>query len=329
MSEDCFKEEEIRPAGIFDEYLSLARIDCSTYFSNDERVRLSCPACNQPGEFAFDKNGFVYEHCSNCYTLFVSPRPLASAFSRYYTESESAKYWATTFYKKTAEARREKIWKPKAELIKNILQSHQMFSNLLIDIGGGYGVFAEVMRELAGYSVTVIEPSNYLADVCKQKGFNVIEKFLEEIQSNELPTSQKTFVSFELFEHLHDPGYFLQVLFSLMAKGDFFIFTTLSSSGVDIQALWQDSKAVSPPHHLNFFNPYSIRLLLERHAFNVLEISTPGKLDIDILEKNRTQIKDRFWRMFVDQASVEQKEKMQEFIAEQGISSHMMVVCCK
>ena len=43
-----------------------------------------------------------------------------------------------------------------------------------------------------------------------------------------------------------------------MSAGDLFIFITLSSTGVDIQGLWENSKSVSPPHHLNFFNPYSI-----------------------------------------------------------------------
>ena len=37
-------------------------------------------------------------------------------------------------------------------------------------------------------------------------------------------------------------------------SGDSFIFTTLSGMGADIQTLWEDSKAVSPPMHLNFIN---------------------------------------------------------------------------
>ena len=69
------------------------------------------------GNYAFDKNNFSYSECSNCDTLFVNPRPSAKSFNEYYTSAPSTKYWATTFYKKTAEARREKIWKPKAKMI--------------------------------------------------------------------------------------------------------------------------------------------------------------------------------------------------------------------
>ena len=86
------KEEEIRPKKIFDEYLSLAKKDTETYFSMVKRVSGFCPACESVGDHAFDKNGFSYEVCPNCQTLFVNPRPVASAFSKYYTESPSSKY---------------------------------------------------------------------------------------------------------------------------------------------------------------------------------------------------------------------------------------------
>ena len=95
------KEEEIRPQKLFDEYLRLAKKDSETYFSDVERVVGSCPACSTVSEYAFEKNGFKYEVCPNCQTLFVNPRPVASAFSKFYTESPSSKYWASTFYKET------------------------------------------------------------------------------------------------------------------------------------------------------------------------------------------------------------------------------------
>ena len=37
---------------------------------------------------------------------------------------------------------------------------------------------------------------------------------------SDLPKINKTFVSFELFEHLHDPKIFLEILNNLMNSGD-------------------------------------------------------------------------------------------------------------
>lgn len=156
------KEEEIRPQKVFDEYLRLAEADIQRYFLDEPRLEVLCPACGRKGQHAFRKKGFNYQQCHECGTLYVSPRPPAEVFTRYYQESESARFWATTFYRVTAEARREKLWKPKARMVWDILQVYKASQHKLIDIGGGYGIFAEEFIKLTGKSVTVIEPGPLL-----------------------------------------------------------------------------------------------------------------------------------------------------------------------
>jgi len=323
------KEEEIRPEEIFTEYLRLAERDAEKYFYKDDRSPIDCPACGNEGVYSFTKATFEYRLCRQCLTLFVSPRPAEVCFQRYYQESESARYWASTFYKHTAEARRAKLWRPKAQMIKELIARFGARSSSVIDIGGGYGIFAEEFQRISPTEVAVIEPGPELANVCRAKGLVVLESFLEQVENSDLPSGQKVFVSFELFEHVPDLGNFMKSLYGLMSSGDLFIFTTLSGTGVDIQALWEDSRSVSPPHHLNFLNPKSVELLLERTGLEVLRVETPGKLDIDILCNNREYIKDRFWQTFIHQADEDEKHAMQTFVAEQGLSSHMLVVCRK
>ena len=323
------KEEEIRPKDVFDEYLRLAESDINRFFVHDPRTEILCPACGKQGEFSFQKKGFNYQVCPHCATLYVSPRPSPEAFVKYYKESESIKFCATSFYKVTAEARREKLWKPKAQMVWDILLANNALHHEIIDIGGGYGIFAEEYEKLSPKKVSIIEPGPLLAKVCENKGLSVIEAFLEAVDPEQLPEGPKAFVSFELFEHLHNPESFLSCLTGLMKAGDLFLFTTLSSLGVDIQALWEDSKSVFPPHHLNFFNPYSVKVILQGKGLEVLEVSTPGKLDIDILCNSSAHIKDRFWQRFVKHADDDQKALWQRTIAESGWSSHMMVLAKK
>jgi len=323
------KENDIRPKSIFDEYLRLAQLDADSYFTGVERVFGLCPACESVGISTFEKYGFVYELCPKCETLYVNPRPIAEAFADYYTKSPSSKYWASTFYKETAKARREILWKPKASLILKILTNYASLKHRVIDIGGGLGLFAEELRAQYNLSPVVIEPGPDLALACREKRLEVIEKFLEEVIPEDLPVGPHAFVSFELFEHLHDPSAFLRNLSTLMNSGDLFIFTTLSSYGLDIQVLWEGSKSVTPPHHLNFFNPYSVALLLCRLGFETLDISTPGCLDIDILYNNKNLIKDRFWKTFMSNATEIEKSRFQQMISSSGWSSHMMIVCRK
>jgi len=223
------------------------------------------------------------------------------------------------------------LWKPKAQLIKGKIEKLQGEHPIeyIIDIGGGYGVFDEEISLIMNIKPIIIEPSVHLANVCRMKGLSVIEKFMEDLYPDDLPIGRKCYVSFELFEHLHDPSLFLQTVIDTMERNDLFIFTTLSGMGLDIQVLGEHAKALSPPHHLNFLNPKSVSFLLTKIGFEVLDVTTPGKLDIDILKNNKQFIKDRFWKNLLDYASENELAAIQEVIANSGLSSHMMIICKK
>ena len=325
------KEDEIRPEKIFNEYLKLAEADTIKYFSKVESKEIKCPVCNNRGNEWVKKSIFTYKICDLCLSIFVSPRPSKEAFESYYKDSPSTKFWATKFYKITEASRREKLWKPKAKMVKKriLKYSNNVPIEYIVDIGGGYGVFAEEIKNIMNIKTILVEPSIHLASICREKGLEVIEKFMEDIQLEDLPFGRKCYVSFELFEHLHNPSKFLNVLYKQMSKGDIFIFTTLSGMGIDIQLLKEKSKSVSPPHHLNFLNPKSVSSLLNKNGFNVLEAITPGRLDIDILSKNQHHIKDPFWSNIFKYSNQKELLQIQDFISSSGLSSHMMITCVK
>ncbi len=321
------KEEDIRPKHIFDHFLQLAGQDVEKYFSDAPRRSINCPVCSCEGKGIFNKKGFNYMECERCLTWYVSPRPDGASFSKYYRESESVKYWATTFYQATSEARRKHLWKPKVQRLLRQMRDMDVSGHRVLDIGGGYGIFAEEVQKKHDPGVHVIEPSPALAQVCRGKGLPVIEAFLEDLDSSLLPQGPSVFVSFELFEHLHDPAVFLDCLARLMGPGDLFMFTTLSGTGLDIRVLGAESKAVSPPHHLNFFNPRSIRQLLGSRGYEVLDVQTPGLLDLDILWNQKDSVADAFWRAYLQQSTESDRETLQKVISNQGWSSHMLVWC--
>ena len=278
------KEKDIRPKKIFDKFLHLTSLDIKKYFSKS-KVKINCVACGEKGKFSFKKEGFSYYECQKCKTLFVNPRPKEDSFENFYKKSSSIKFLSTNLYKKTKEARKRKIFEPRAKMIFKILKEKKIKNYNCIDIGGGTGIFAKEISKLIKREVIVIEPSPFLAEDCIKKKLTVVQKFLENVKKEDLPTGRKVFTCFELIEHLHNPSKFIKKVGKLMNKEDLFIFTTLSSTGVDILTLWNNSRTVSPPHHINFFNPKSIAKFLTRHKFKILDISTPGKIDIDILDQ--------------------------------------------
>ncbi len=322
------KENDIRPSDIFNEYLKLAAEDAKSFFSDCKHLERACPGCQKKGRHEFDKCGFSYCFCEVCKTLYVNPVPEPSAFEKYYRDAPSTKFWASDFYKHTEDARREKLFKPKANIVKRIISQFGLGIKNVVDIGAGYGTFAQELMNLS-FEVTAIEPNKYLNQVLISKGIDSVNKFVEEVHPSDLPYAKKCFTSLELIEHLSDPEAFFRYVNDLMFSGDLFVFTTLSATGADIIVLWDESKSVHPPHHLTFFNPGSIKLVLERCGFSLLKVTTPGKLDLDILKNSRDKIRDRFWQHFFDVADDDMIKKMQSLIREENLSSHMMVVATK
>jgi len=138
--------------------------------------------------------------------------------------------------------------------------------------------------------------------------------------------------AFELLEHLHNPMLFLERAYGLLKPGGRLYLTTLNGMGFDILVLWDHSKSVYPPHHLNFFNTQSIIKCAEIVGFAPISVETPGKLDWDIVEgmiKHENVICERLWNYFAQDGSDSGKVNLQKWIVENRLSSHMSVLLQK
>ncbi|MBF0465910.1 MAG: class I SAM-dependent methyltransferase [Nitrospirae bacterium] len=324
------KEEEIRSQDALKQYLTLVEADVKDFFDFASFIFIPCPACSSwDFHHEFDKLGFNYVSCQRCHTLYVNPRPTFQTLRGFYSQAPSTTFWVNYFFKPVAEKRREKIFKPRAEYVAERLGRIQKWA--IGDIGAGFGLFIEELRRLLPENdYYAIEPSIDMAEICRNKGVEVKCSCLEDVDAMEGTFHLLT--SYELIEHLFDPVAFLNDVHRLLKPDGFFLFTTLNAKGFDIQMLWEKSKALSPPHHLNFLNPFSIRLLLDNLGFKDIEVTTPGKLDWDIVEgmiRNEKIDVGRFWQQLAYERSDTSKAEFQNWISRNDLSSHMMVLTRK
>jgi hypothetical protein len=116
----------------------------------------------------------------------------------------------------------------------------------------------------------------------------------------------------------------------VLAPGGWLILTTLTSSGFDIQTLWERSNAVAPPQHLNFLSIEGMRLLMEGAGLEIVELSTPGHLDVDIVEnafKRDPMIPiPRFLKYLFSSRDTVVRAQFQAFLRSALLSSHVRVV---
>ena len=125
---------------------------------------------------------------------------------------------------------------------------------------------------------------------------------------------------------------FLEKTCTLLKPGGYLFLTTLNGEGFDILTLREMSKSVSPPHHLNFFNPVSLELLLKKTGFDIIDISTPGKLDWDIVEgmiMNEKVNVGSFWELFAEKGTLDAKKELKDWSRRHGFSSHMRILARK
>jgi len=324
------KENDIRPTDLHEEYLRLSNVDSETFFTDKfARIDLPCPACgSEQVNTAFDKGGFGYIQCQGCNTLYQSPRPTIEAFEQFYIDSPSSNYWAEIFFPKIAEARRELIFKPRVNQISEYCDTNNISHNTVIDVGAGYGIFLEEWKiKHPENSVYAVEPGAKLADTCREKGIKTLEALAEHAglwkNKGELTTC------FEVIEHVHSPLNFIKSLKSLTSPGGHVLVSGLGVEGYDIQVLWEQSKSISPPHHINFMSVRGFEILFERAGFTDIDVLTPGELDTEIVSKAiSTSLglakSNRFAALLATKSESAQKD-FQELLKKYRMSSHVWV----
>jgi hypothetical protein len=78
--------------------------------------------------------------------------------------------------------------------------------------------------------------------------------------------------------------------------------------------------------HVNLFNPRSLSRLVASHGFALLEATTPGRLDAEFVRdaalKGEIELDPFLRRVLIDEWEA-LGWKFQEFLAGNGLSSHM------
>jgi SAM-dependent methyltransferase len=321
------KENDIRPQDLLARYVELSAQDAERCFGHERRYDIPCVACGSTqAEPQFVKTGFAYAQCRQCGTLYQSPRPPIEAFSAFYRDSESSRYWAEVFFPAVAEARREKIFRPRVARLRQWCAGRGVPVRRLMDVGAGYGIFLDEWRHCdPAVDAVAVEPSSHLAKECRAKGLEVVEEVAENVTGMDGRADLVT--CFEVLEHVHDPLAFVISLRRLVRPGGILFVSTLSIEGFDLQVLWERSTQISPPHHINFLSIEGFRRLFASAGLVDIDVSTPGQLDVDIvrnaLNKNSGTLgQQRFVGALLKD---EVAEDFQAFLARNRLSSHAWV----
>lgn len=328
------KESDIRP----DELME----DQTKYFLEDLKwlirqkgnfVKVPCPACgSSSSKNVFTKNNMDYMECLQCATIFINPRPTPEILESYYRNSKNYQYWNRYIYPASDDARREKIFKPRAKRLIEICKKNNIKTNLLLEIGAGFGTFIEEIRKYGIFrKIIAVEPTPDLAQTCRGKNIETIETPIERVffKTNHVDV----IACFEVIEHLFSPKLFIEKCSSLLSNGGILVLTCPNAKGFDISILQELSNSVDVDH-LNYFNPYSITTLVKESNLEVLELITPGELDAELVRKKILDGDfDVSSQPFLKKVLIDDWSRLgvpfQKFLSDNELSSHLWVVAQK
>ncbi len=321
-------EKELCPEDLLaGQEAAFARDIARLHAREDEFREVPCPACGaDEAAPAFEKFGFRFAACRNCGTLYMTPRPSPAVMADYYANSENYAYWAKYIFPSSEASRREKIHKPWFERVIGYCDQYDINRGTLVEIGPGFGTFAVVATESQRFErVFAVEPTPEMAQSCRDRGVQVIQKRVEDID-DELDGAD-VLVSFEVIEHLFDPAAFLAQCARLVRPGGLLVLSCPNGQGFDIAMLGSAALAVDA-EHVNLFNPDSLSALLRRSAFEVLQVSTPGRLDAEFVREAALKGEiDLSEDAFLRRVLIDEWDRLgwpfQQFLADNGLSSHM------
>jgi 2-polyprenyl-3-methyl-5-hydroxy-6-metoxy-1,4-benzoquinol methylase len=328
---NSLKAEDVWPAGLLvaqdDALLADVRWMAGR---KDQFVEVACPACNgTSGHEPFTKYGMRYVACDSCSTIYISPRPPAQLLAEFYRQSRNYQFYNDHIFPATEASRRAKIFRPRVQRLLDLCERHAVKGRTLLEVGAGYGTFCEELRQHGRFDrILGVELTPDLAQTCRRRGIDVIEKPIEEID----PDSVKVDVlaSFEVIEHLFSPASFLKSCAKLLNPQGLLVLTCPNGLGFDVTMLGAGSMVIDH-EHLNYFNPQSLALLAANCGFEVLEVSTPGELDAELVHAEALAGRlDLSAQPFLSTVLVERWEELggafQAFLKAGKLSSHMWLV---
>lgn len=229
----------------------------------------TCICC---GESSLKKvyNGLLMR-CSVCGHHVAHPRFFAADFHEVYSEE----YFNGAEYLDYVNDRAA-IQKNFDKRLKQIRKEVGNNMNSVLEIGAAYGFFGDSLKnyfpacQYTGFEISP-EPASWAR---KQLQLDVRN---EDYLSSDIPKSSIDAVfMWDVVEHLPDPEIFLKKIHEELVSGGRLYLTT-GDIGRLLPALqgrrW---RMIHPPTHLHYFSKKSMRQLLKKNGFNIIQVSYPA-----------------------------------------------------
>ena len=281
-----------------------------------------CPGCGTSKADPFtDKDGFHYSRCLACHCIYMNPGPTEVLLEEFYKTSENYKFWAEFMYPESRIERLKTIHRDRADWISSFLSEkiNGEESVSILELGAGTG---DTLTTLINSNSTkicayAIEPNPSMEPHLLSNGIRVISP----VQLSEKGFLEKfdAIICFEVLEHLLEPSKTLKEMAVNLKKGGYFFASTPNAQSIEVQILKERSSTLDI-EHITILTPASINALAAQGNYKVIEIKTPGSLDLELIKRGEGNF------CLTQGGHVVSGQSTQGFISDSGLSSHMKLI---
>ena len=236
---------------------------------------------------------YKIKRCNTCSSHSVNPAPNEEALNDYYNNGKCNLLLDDLLkarYKKTADF----ILDDRIKIVLDLIGGINKGDVNLLEIGCSSGTFLAKLKHFIAEKFPDKRILLAGIDIDANAIQSCVDKELELTVANAETFARSAvgkydiIVHFELIEHLIDPFSFMTNLHKLLTTNGCMLFTTPNAGGLEMMASGYNdfrllAHSIFPPMHLNAFSVANMTHFAIRCGFQVMEISTPGKLDIDML----------------------------------------------
>lgn len=265
-------------------------------------------------ELLFRKWGVDYALCPQTWSVALANRPSLSVVDQYFNTSALSSYRASDEYQRSVAEGRIELWEGLIEWVEGRLFRY---------LGQEAYSFLDIGPKVSGW-VNKLGKAGFIYELS-------IEDSLPPILPRPSQSNVDVIGLFDVLQRYHEPVEMLRASYKKLKPGGLAIGTCRAGSGFDVLTLRGASDSIFPLDHISLPSPLGMDLAIQKAGFDVLEISTPGILDAELVKKMQDVIpKDQYFQRYLaSQLDEISQERLQQFLQANGLSSHLRFVARK
>jgi len=318
---------DIRTDDLYEEWKKMLESEVNDLSNESDSLELvDCPGCtSNKKESLFKKFGMNYHRCNDCGSIFVSPRPSQRRLSEFYNNSKAVKFWKDKMISNTLEKRKKHELVPLKKWFKEVVQAYKPNAKVVVD-----------------YKPKFYSPFSFDNDFNLNKVYFIEPLHMDDVLgdhisvTNDLGSIEEdpdVVVAFNVLDREVSPNKLINKISEKLKPGALLFLTANTSSGLEYQVLGENSSRLVPPDRLNLLSVEAIEKILSDAGFEVLDISTPGKLDMEIIAKESNKNSDLaipdFLKYIINHRDESALKSLQNFLQLNNLSSFLRAVAIK